>query len=152
MTSKQIAASKIIARKGTITGKELKKIGYKETRPVKVLKTKSMQDVLQKALKKHKITIDKAIAPIADGLTATKVTIVGKGEDAFAEETTDHATRLKASAMSLKLLGVDDLNKPSNGITQYASGNDNKELIDAIKSNADDVELQRIVFKGKDND
>jgi len=62
---------------------------------------------IEQSLKKHNITLDSAIAPIADGLKADKVSISGQGDQAFAEVTPDHSIRLKASGMALKLMGAD---------------------------------------------
>jgi len=62
---------------------------------------------IEQALEKHGITMDAAVAPIADGLKADKVSVTGLGDQAFAEVTPDHSVRLKASAMALKLMGAD---------------------------------------------
>lgn len=149
MTTKQIKAAKIIAVNGGITGKQLKKLGYSDTivkNPQRVVKSKSIQFQLQKALKKHKITIDRAIKPISDGLNATRTVVIGKGEEAMADQVEDHAVRLKASAMSLKLLGIDK----SSDIGQNI-GNSSPELVNALK-NGDEIELQRVVFNKKELD
>jgi phage terminase small subunit len=62
---------------------------------------------IEQSLEKHQITMDAAIAPIAEGLKAEKVSISGQGDQAFAEVTPDHSIRLKASGMALKLMGAD---------------------------------------------
>lgn len=60
-----------------------------------ILARPSVRDAVEKALEKHGITIDAAVAPIAAGLKATNDD--GK---------TDHSIRLKASGMALNLMGV----------------------------------------------
>src|SRR5258708_1566714 len=44
----------------------------------RMLKNVNVQDAIAKAFKKHGITIDKAVKPIADGLEATKAIVMGK--------------------------------------------------------------------------
>lgn len=70
------------------------------------LKKVNVQEALAEAFQKHGITIDAATKPIADGLTAEKVHVVGNGEQAMAEVVPDHATRLKAAGMAFNLMGV----------------------------------------------
>lgn len=60
------------------------------------LRSPTVKSAIEKALAKHKITLDAAIKPIADGLVAKDK-----------EGSVDHPTRLKASSMSLRLLGAD---------------------------------------------
>ena len=94
------------------------------------------QTAMQKALKKYKISIDKIIKPIADALEADKV-ILDK-ETGELLRSPDHAVRLKASDMAMKLLKEHkEPEKPKN---------DNNDLIDAINSN-DEVELQKVIFR-----
>lgn len=76
---------------------------------------------IDQSLEKHEITLDAAIAPIAEGLKADKVSISGQGDQAFAEVTPDHSVRLKASSMALKLLGVVEDKSPSVSITFNAN-------------------------------
>jgi len=71
---------------------------------------------IEQALEKHGITMDAAIKPIADGLLADKVSISGQGDQAFAEVTPDHSTRLKASGMALRLMGADKGENVPGGI------------------------------------
>jgi phage terminase small subunit len=78
------------------------------------LKKPSVQELLAKALERHGINVDAALKPIADGLTAEKVSIVGNGEQAMAEVTPDHAIRLKASGMALNLMGI---SRPAGDVT-----------------------------------
>lgn len=70
------------------------------------LKKPSVQQALADAFERHGITIDAATKPIADGLKADKVHIVGNGEQAMAEVVPDHSVRLKAAGMAFNLMGV----------------------------------------------
>lgn len=70
------------------------------------LKKVNVQEALAEAFAKHNITIDAATKPIADGLVAEKVHIVGNGEQAMADVVPDHAVRLKAASMAFNLMGV----------------------------------------------
>ena len=70
------------------------------------LQKATVQQALEEAFKAHGITMDRVIKPISDGLDATKTVIIGKDEDAFADQIPDHATRLKASGMALNLMGA----------------------------------------------
>ena len=66
----------------------------------KTLKKPHVKEALDKALKKHGITLDTAIAPIGKALTAMK-------QNEFTGEITeDIATQLKGSDRALKLMGV----------------------------------------------
>lgn len=66
----------------------------------------NVQEELAKAFKRHGIDIDAATKPIADGLKADKVHIVGNGDQAMAEIVPDHSVRLKAAGMAFNLMGV----------------------------------------------
>lgn len=72
----------------------------------KVLGRPQVQEALQAALVKHGITLDTAIAPIGKALTATKVEIHGKDNEAFAEVVEDIDLQLKGSDRALKLMGI----------------------------------------------
>lgn len=61
---------------------------------------------LERAIKKHKLTAERAVERISDGLDAERTVIIGSGDNAFADQVPDHATRLKASNMALELLGL----------------------------------------------
>lgn len=78
------------------------------------LRKPNVQEALAVAFEKHGITLDKAIKPIADGLVADKVHIVGNGEQAMAEIAPDHSIRLKASGMALRLMGADSQETAGN--------------------------------------
>lgn len=66
----------------------------------------NVKEALELTLVKHGITLDAAVAPIADALKADKVHIVGNGDQAMAEIVPDHSIRLKASGMALNLMGA----------------------------------------------
>ncbi len=72
----------------------------------KTLKKVNVQEALANALREHGITLDAAIAPIGRALTATKVSISGNGESAFAEVVEDIDLQLKGSDRALKLMGI----------------------------------------------
>jgi phage terminase small subunit len=79
----------------------------------------NIKDAIEKALIKHNITIDAALAPIADGLTATKEQYTEHG----VVETKDHSTRLKASGMALKLMGAEKTDEGKGNIINFINGN-----------------------------
>lgn len=74
----------------------------------------NVQEALAAAFEAHGITVDAAVAPIGEGLKATRVVIHGNKEEAFAEVEPDHSIRLKASGMALGLMG---LGKQSGDVT-----------------------------------
>lgn len=78
------------------------------------LRKPNVQEALQAEMAKQGITLEKIIKPIKDGLEAEKVHIVGNGDQAMAEITPDHATRLKSSQMAQTILGA---NKNNDGGT-----------------------------------
>lgn len=65
-----------------------------------------VQEAINKALLKHGITLEHAIAPIGKALKATKVQITGQGDQAFAEVVEDIELQLKGSDRALKLMGI----------------------------------------------
>lgn len=64
----------------------------------------NVKEAIEAALEKHGITMDAAVAPIADGLQAKKFIPDGQGG---AIDIPDHTSRLKASGMALKLMGAE---------------------------------------------
>lgn len=64
----------------------------------------SIREAVDAALKKHGITIEAAVAPIADGLTATRTVMTANGDI----ELKDHSIRLKASGMAMRFLGAEN--------------------------------------------
>lgn len=107
----------------------------------------NVQEVIAKALAKHQATIDKHARNIGAAMDATKVSITGKGDEAFAEVTPDHMTRLAGGDRLVKLLGLDKPTKETD--TPVIPAINNEQLLEAIK-NGDIAELQRIVFKKDD--
>jgi len=94
----------------------------------KILSKPHVQEALQQALVKHGITLDQAVAPIGKALTATKVVITGKDEDAFAEVVEDIDLQLKGSDRALKLMGISN---PEGGTVNYNFINVQKQDKDA---------------------
>lgn len=70
------------------------------------LKKVNVQEALDIALRKHNITPDRTIQRVSEALDAEKVTIVGNGEQAMAEVTPDHGTRLSAVKIANTLMGL----------------------------------------------
>jgi len=86
-----------------------------------------IRELLNITLQELGVTFEKAVQPIIEGLQATKQnTFTGEIE-------VDHATRLKASAMALKLLGKDNRGNPDFGRLDL--------------SEIDEVDMQRTVFR-----
>lgn len=111
LTPKEIKLVKGIAegKKKRTAATEAGYTGSPETISVtasQTLKKPNVQEALAEAFAAHGITIDAATKPIADGLKAEKVHIVGNGEQAMADVVPDHATRLKAAGMAFNLMGV----------------------------------------------
>lgn len=79
----------------------------------RMLKNVNVQEAIQSEMERQGITLEKIVKPIADGLEAEKVSIVGNGEQAMAEVTPDHGIRLKSSQMAQKLMGIENANEGS---------------------------------------
>lgn len=120
--AKQLTVKEAKLVKGVVQGKPKYKAaveaGYspKSARSIatETLKKPNIQEALQAEMMKQGITLEKIIKPIKDGLEAEKVHIVGNGDQAMAEITPDHATRLKSSQMAQTILGA---NKNNDGGT-----------------------------------
>lgn len=106
---------------------------------MRMSKKVEVSNALDKALKKHDITMDKLIKPIGDALTANKLELMdGIYHDSGIP---DHTTRLKASSMGIKLLqdeAPQDIKKPTN-ILSITSDMSDQELAQALFKNKDDV-------------
>ena len=137
-TEVEFIKQKVKGKSGTeaamiATGTKSKDVA--KTQAHRMLKNVNVQEELQKAFKRHGITLDKAIIPIADGLEATKTVIIGKDEDAFADQVPDHPTRLKASNMALGLMGFNTNNSGSGNTTNNflkVSKDDLSEFTNAV--------------------
>lgn len=144
-TVKQAKAVAIMAKQGgQITGKQLHEIGYGKSAaktPAKIRQSKTVQQLLAKALKKHKLTLDKAVKPIAEALEAEKM------DNFTGEVSPDHNVRLKASAAALKLINP----QPTKVIVENAANEpvNSENLAKALKNN-DTVEMQRVIFSKSD--
>ena len=105
-------AKEIQIIKGKAQGKTHEQIGrevYPNQKPMsakssvtRVLSKATVQSELQKELNKQGITLKKALAPLKDGLQATRVAQVAG--DFYDTELPEHTTRLHASRMALDLL------------------------------------------------
>ena len=100
---------------------------------------------LIKALRKHGLTATKVIKPIVEALEATRTVVVGSGEEAFADNQPDHATRMRAAQLGIELLGL------KNNKEVLDSDEPSKLFLDALKTN-DEIKLQQIVFNKRDNE
>lgn len=93
----------------------------------KVLNRPHVQEALQAEMAKQGITLEKIIKPIKDGLEAEKVHIVGNGDQAMAEITPDHATRLKSSQMAQTILGANKNNDGGNTTNNFIQINQSQK-------------------------
>ena len=73
----------------------------------KTLKKPHVKAALERELKRQGITVEAIVRPVADGLKAEKVTIVGNGDQAMAEVTPDHNIRLRSTQIASKWMGLD---------------------------------------------
>lgn len=71
----------------------------------------TIRDEIDKALERHKITMDAAVKPIADGLKAYRSVVDADGN---IHTNADHSIRLKASGMALKLMGAEQKEQPGS--------------------------------------
>lgn len=95
------------------------------------LKNANVQEALRQALAKHNITVDTAVKPISNALTAQK-------QNQFTGEITDdYTTQLNASKMALNLLGVQSTTAPTPV--------NNEDIINAIKTK-DTLKITQAVF------
>lgn len=67
----------------------------------------NIKEALHAEMVKQGIDIASVVKPVKDGLVAEKVSIVGNGDQAMAEVTPDHSTRLKAVQIASKWMGID---------------------------------------------
>lgn len=74
------------------------------------LQKPTVKEMLHKEMVKQGIDIASVVKPVKDGLVAEKVSIVGNGDQAMAEVTPDHSTRLKAVQIASKWMGIDAVN------------------------------------------
>lgn len=84
------------------------------------------------ALKEHNITWSRIIKPISEALDATKVVILGKGEEAFADVQPDHTTRLSATKQARELLEKPPTKDIKEELTKLANGSTELEIVQAI--------------------
>jgi phage terminase small subunit len=127
LTVKQTKLVKAKA-KGKTMAQAAKDAGYlpnatDETRRREAYKTiqkPHVKEALDKALIRHGITLDTAIAPIGKALTAMK-------QNEFTGEITeDIQTQLKGSDRALKLMGIQSTETPTNQFIQIVNEQTNK--------------------------
>lgn len=141
-TPKQMVVIEHLAKGATPTA-AVTAAGYSESMintPQVVTNSATVQNELAPLLKKHNITLDRALKPISEALDATTVQIIGKGEDAFAEVVADLKTRLAGSDRALKLLNITQ--------SKDAPPLDNGAIIEALRR-GDEVALRELVFTPK---
>lgn len=145
MTTKQKTALDILVGNGGNVTQAMLQAGYSPNTantPSKLTKAPAVQNELQRLLKKKGITLDKALQPIADGLTAIKMVVHGKNsEESWVDEIPDHGIRMQASDRALKLMNITKDKENPHSL---------EDLTKAIEDNVDEVELQRLVFKKSD--
>jgi hypothetical protein len=66
----------------------------------------TVQQALQEALAKYDLTTDRLANVVDEAMSATKTVIIGKDEQAFADEVPDHGIRLKAAGMAANWMGI----------------------------------------------
>lgn len=102
-----------------------------ETRRVEATRTLQkphVKEALHAEMAKQGIDIASIVKPVKDGLVAEKVSIVGNGDQAMAEVTPDHSTRLKAVQIASKWMGVDAVSEggTTNNFVQIINNNKDK--------------------------
>ena len=75
------------------------------------LKKANVQQALQIALAKHGLTPDSIIGVVGEAMKAEKTVIIGKEENAFADQVPDHGIRLKAAGMAAGFMGLNKNNE-----------------------------------------
>ena len=66
----------------------------------------TIQNAINAEYERQGISLAALIKPIADGLKAEKTVIIGKENDAFADQIPDHTTRLAAAKLGGMWLGI----------------------------------------------
>ena len=124
--------------------------GFSETRAKntgsQLMKRPHIRRALGLAIDNIGVTFEEAIQPVRDALRATKYISDTKNGEMIDSGLPDHGTRLKASAIVLKMMGKFD---QDNGVKPPAAYNhDNAGIMNALKDpNIDEVTLQQMVFK-----
>jgi len=71
------------------------------------LQKPTVKQALYEEMARQGIDIESVVRPVADGLKADKVSIVGNGDQAMAEITPDHNIRLKSAQIASRWIGID---------------------------------------------
>lgn len=74
----------------------------------RMLSNVNVKEALQQALLDAGVGLEDVAQVVADGMKATKLVIVGNGEDAMADLQPDHSIRLNAGKMAAKYLRAED--------------------------------------------
>lgn len=82
------------------------------TNAQKVYNTPNIQNALEPYLKKHDLTLDRALAPLNKALSAKKMVVTKEGE-IYESDLDDLDMQLKASDRVLKLHGINKDNNPT---------------------------------------
>lgn len=126
-----------------ITEASAKNIGMRLSTKVDV------QAAIISTLEDHGVDYAKVLKPIAEGLEATKVIVMGKNtDDSFVDVTPDWSARLKAADMALKLMGGYNPPKPQDDPIKPLT-EDERSSIQTKIDNGDVAALERIVFKSE---
>lgn len=114
--AKQLTVKEAKLVKATVAGKNQTEAGlYADSNRTpesarvwanETLQKATVQEAIQQAMADQGITPEKIVKPIADGLTAEKVSIVGNGDQAMAEITPDHGTRIKSAQIAAQWMGM----------------------------------------------
>ena len=70
------------------------------------LQNVTIQQALEQALAEYDLTANRLVGVVDEAMSATKTVIIGKDEQAFADEVPDHGIRLKAAGMAANWMGI----------------------------------------------
>jgi hypothetical protein len=96
----------------------------------KNLNKPNVQEAMAIALAEHNLTADRLAGTVSEAMDATKVTVSGNGEEAFAEVTPDFGVRLKAVSIAAQFMGVNKTNDGSPSVHFHQHIADKKESYD----------------------
>jgi len=121
-TQAKVVKAKVEAELADISQREIAKKVFPNQTPgaasvsmSRELNKANVQEALQVALAKYNLTPDRIMGVVDDAMGATKTVIIGSGDDAMADEVTDHSIRLKAAGMAAQFMGIgkNDIIAPS---------------------------------------
>ncbi len=141
MTIRQQKAINNIIVNGGKVAKGMRDAGYSEAmvrNSHKLTRSKAFKSAIEPLLKQNNVTLDQYIMNIGNAMQADKTVIIGKGDDAFADNVPDHAVRLQGNKQAERFLFKGDTTDPASKI-------DNQAILDAVKR-GDTVTLSQAVF------